>query len=509
MLTEYFHKGLAKKDDPESVTKFIRNLSLEGCEEDSRATFAKLVPFATVEQIDALVTGRSILSGKTSNGHIDNPSIIDNANHEDLLRFEENVNFVFRGLFKHSDGFYYRPYAYVSSYGIFDLFCKKPQMEMVMSIINKMDDYSEKAHKDILSRQVDKKINLKKGLGLDKKTFVKRAKHYARNQEDLAIEVSNDELQFNNVISHKVVLLCSRHEDAPPSFRKHKNETPEDAVRELKEFKFELEEYGNNISYSDLFGFNVRMQLVFLSDIIAQSGRGDEIYKFISDVDKELKKDYLSFLKMKILKESKIEKHGFVDLKDNDGNIVATVPYLPLLCWAMDRICKKEELPDYTAQSPSGLKLPMDCRFHSDWMIGGGLDLVKDYSNDSPVQSAAYSWLAEMQFDRFNFKHVVLAKGKKVSGKIRHCTSSNAADVMDGDIVVIPTGNPEYQLHVEAATRSGGGGVIALVGNKVAHLSIISRERGVTMFQMNDAFKLLPEGVMVTLDPENGDIKMF
>ena len=277
----------------------------------------------------------------------------------------------------------------------------------------------------------------------------------------------------------------------------------------MKDLNFALEEYGNNISYSDLFGFNVRMQLVFLSDIITRSGRGEEIYNFISENDKKHKEDYFSFLKMKILKESKIEKHGFVELKDNDGNIVATVPYLPLLCWAMERISKTEETLDYTAQSVSGLKLPNDCPFHSDWMIGGGLDLVKDYSSDSPVQSAAYNWLAEMQFNRFKFKHVVLAKGKKVSGKIRHCTPSNAAEVMDGDIVVIPTGNPEYQLHVEAATRSGGGGVIAQVGNKVAHLSIVSRERGVTMFQMNDAFKLLPEGMMVTLDPENGDIKMF
>lgn len=179
MLTEYFYKGLATKNSAESFTKFIRNLSLEGCEEDSRATFVKLVPYATPEQIDALVTGRSILSGKTANGHIDNPSIVDNMNHEEQLRFEADVNFVFRGLFKHSDGFYYRPYAYVSSYGIFDLFCKKPQMEMVMSIINKMDDYSEKSHKDMLSKQVEKRINLKKGLGLDKKTLVKRAKHYA------------------------------------------------------------------------------------------------------------------------------------------------------------------------------------------------------------------------------------------------------------------------------------------------------------------------------------------
>lgn len=508
MLTEYFYKGLATKNSPESFTKFIRNLSLEGCEEDSRATFVKLVPYATPEQIEDLVTGRSTLSGKTSNGHIDNPSIID-ADHEDYLRFEKDVNFVFRGLFQHSDGFYYRPYAYVSSYGIFDIFCKKPQMEMVMSIINKMDCYSEKSHKDMLSKQVEKRINLKKGLDLNKKTLVKRAKHYARSKEDLAIEVSNDELQLNNVISHKVVLLCSRHEDAPPSFRKHKNETPEGAVKELKEYHCELEEYGNNISYSDLFGFNVRMQMVFLSDIISRSGRSEEIDNFLSERDKEYKEDYLSFLKMKILKESKIEKHGFVDLKDNDGNIVATVPYLPLLCWAMERISKTEETLDYTAQSVSGLKLPNDCPFHSDWMIGGGLDLVKDYSSDSPVQSAAYNWLAEMQFNRFKFKHVVLAKGKKVSGKIRHCTPSNAAEVMDGDIVVIPTGNPEYQLHVEAATRSGGGGVIAQVGNKVAHLSIVSRERGVTMFQMNDAFKLLPEGMMVTLDPENGDIKMF
>ncbi len=36
MLTEYFYKGLATKNSPESFTKFIRNLSLERTPAQSR-----------------------------------------------------------------------------------------------------------------------------------------------------------------------------------------------------------------------------------------------------------------------------------------------------------------------------------------------------------------------------------------------------------------------------------------------------------------------------------------
>lgn len=221
--------------------------------------------------------------------------------------------------------------------------------------------------------------------------------------------------------------------------------------------------------------------------------------------------EFLKTVKRQVENDPLVKSAGMMDLVNYDGKVVGEVHKLPFYAWALRMMGKRSKTPldvrIYEAKSYSGMKIPNDCPYHSDWMIAGGFDLEKDYDSRSEVCQASMSMAQQIQYAIFNTEHMVLATGKKVHGFIRHCTPDNADTIVRGDIVIIPKAGPEYQLHVERACADGVGGVIAINGSKAVHLAVVSREMGVTMMRVDNAFEVFPEHTFVEMDPEHGTIK--
>ena len=60
------------------------------------------------------------------------------------------------------------------------------------------------------------------------------------------------------------------------------------------------------------------------------------------------------------------------------------VPRAPFIWWALDgRLAEKpDNLPEWALISPSGLKMPCDNRYHTDWCIGAGINPRDAYEDD-------------------------------------------------------------------------------------------------------------------------------
>lgn len=264
---------------------------------------------------------------------------------------------------------------------------------------------------------------------------------------------------------------------------------------------------GHYACYGGYFGANPHLMFKYCAPKLVL---GEYVFDVFEDVYEELRERrssrYILDLKNAILNDPAIKKAGFTDLINKEGKVLASVPTLPLVCWTCFMAGQEDSTPDYRPYSPRGLKEYHDNPYHTEWMVGGGIDLEKDYHAGSEIQKAAFAWSQNYQKFFFGFEHQVLSSGPVVSGRIRFATDHNAHEIKSGDIVVIPSAGPKYQLHVEQACRNGKGGVIAINGHKGTHLAVVGRERGLTIFRIEDAASRFVEGLKVLLDPRHGTV---
>lgn len=166
------------------------------------------------------------------------------------------------------------------------------------------------------------------------------------------------------------------------------------------------------------------------------------------------------------------------------------VPRAPFLQWAFKRSKASYLAPPWTPVSPSGMKLPNDCQYHTDWILGAGLDLNKFYGSEE--ERAAFGVAVGELRKILNVNAMVLASGNMVEG------------VVGEDILVLDTLNPKYVPEVLNSK-----GVITEVGGQLAHLAIVSRENGIVMVCVPDARKLYTKGTRVRIDPENSRVRIL
>ena len=169
------------------------------------------------------------------------------------------------------------------------------------------------------------------------------------------------------------------------------------------------------------------------------------------------------------------------------------VPRAPFVCWALNRTALRHLSPPWKTVAPTGVKMMLDDPYHTDWMLGAGLDLSTDYGLNSPVTKAAHDELSRLQEEMGDFEAAVLVDHGTVRG------------VVGKEVLVLPNLSPAY---AEAAMVPGVRAIIAERGGQLAHLSIVGREHGWTIMRVNDALTLYPEGTTVTLDPTTGTIRL-
>lgn len=165
----------------------------------------------------------------------------------------------------------------------------------------------------------------------------------------------------------------------------------------------------------------------------------------------------------------------------------------------------ESQLPLWQTVSPIGLKMMNDDPYHTDWVIGAGLD-PEDRSllyYPSPIADAAMKLSHELQdqFDEPSDVHV-LVDGPYVSGTVYHGRKKKPSP--DGAIVVLPNLHPDYlEAIVDAAA------VITEEGGAVAHLAQVGRERNLPIVRIERALQRFEPGDEVSIDTTTRTVRGF
>lgn len=211
---------------------------------------------------------------------------------------------------------------------------------------------------------------------------------------------------------------------------------------------------------------------------------------------------------------------GWFDLYVKEYNKTYQIPKAPFMHWMHSMWGLKDDfekagmtLIDWTPVCPSGMKMFGDNRYHTDWFICTGLDPMDAYgswnkSKESgrKVNDAAYSYMYSVfHLHNRDRQTMPLVRNGKVTGKV--VTPSPTDTVHPGDIMVIPTAGPEYDILTRIVHSNGGGAIITEVGGKLCHLATVGREGGYRMVMLPDALEDLKPGMTIEVDSDTGTIR--
>lgn len=181
-----------------------------------------------------------------------------------------------------------------------------------------------------------------------------------------------------------------------------------------------------------------------------------------------------------------------MDLRDIDGNVVASVPKIPFICYALDRTSLRDKMPAWKCVAHQGMKMGYDCPYHSDWYYGAGFDDGPyNYDRESPIHEAAGHEMARIQREYGGFKCAVLVTGPYVWG------------VIGRDVALFRNLHAD---NLETMLRSKA--VITEVGGALAHLSNVAREQNIPIVLIPNARETFKKGMTVSISTETGEVEI-
>jgi phosphohistidine swiveling domain-containing protein len=176
------------------------------------------------------------------------------------------------------------------------------------------------------------------------------------------------------------------------------------------------------------------------------------------------------------------------------------VPRAPFWAWALGRRPSLRHLgPAWDSVCPSGMKMMMDDPYHTDWMVGAGLDPQSEehYGFGSKIQEAANHLMFEIQERLGQSECSVISRGPTHGGAAFHPKLGERSPV--GSVVVLPNLNPKYfDSIIDVAA------VVTEEGGALAHLAQVGRESGVAIVRVPGALEKFPAGchLFVTTDDD-------
>jgi hypothetical protein len=188
-------------------------------------------------------------------------------------------------------------------------------------------------------------------------------------------------------------------------------------------------------------------------------------------------------------------KHGDKDIR---------VPEAPFVHWCLSRTAGAHLAPPWEVVSPSGLKMCMDDPYHTDWMLGAGLELTAMFGMEPGCLSdAAYAARRDVQEKYLGFKCAVLS-GRGTTEDWESVLHPKEGDIVpENAVIILPSADPKY---VGLVAQIKTGAVIVERGGSVAHLANVARERDVRMVRVEKARTLCPVGTPVRVCCETGTI---
>jgi len=180
---------------------------------------------------------------------------------------------------------------------------------------------------------------------------------------------------------------------------------------------------------------------------------------------------------------------AWIDLRTRAGDVVAKVPVAPFAHWALRRTTAKHLAPPWEPVCPSGLKMPCDDEFHTDWFVGAGFDPRTTNPYVGPINEAALATMGEMQEMFAQCECTILVAGPEVEG------------VVGQGIVVLPDLHPDHLPRL-----TGARAVITEAGGALAHLAQVALERNLPIVVVPDARARFPAGARVRVDATEGRV---
>ena len=195
------------------------------------------------------------------------------------------------------------------------------------------------------------------------------------------------------------------------------------------------------------------------------------------------------------------------------------VPKAPFELWAVAQSNGSHLVAPWTAVSPVGVKQGADDPFHTDWMLGAGLDPQDMRDADAnpfkeELSSAAYMARTAVEKRLLGFKASILLQGPTVVGRVHLPVSyEDMPPEMDEDglppISVFKDAGPDW-LAVAVATLNLGGAVVVERGGTVTHLVSVLRESNAgPILRVEKARKIYPQGSLLKIEPASGSVKLL
>jgi hypothetical protein len=185
------------------------------------------------------------------------------------------------------------------------------------------------------------------------------------------------------------------------------------------------------------------------------------------------------------------QKGGFLTIEHKGKTF--KIPKLPYMHWVAshcynidERNFYEENLDDWVAISPLGLKMHNDDPYHSDYVIGAGFNPKDFYNSDFSEACWNYFWHV-VRLDMITISGSGIIKGsvKKVFEHI------DPADCVD-KIIVIPHAGVEYFEHAKVAKL-----VIAAKGGPASHLALNAEEYSINLVLIEKALGFKVEQELV------------
>lgn len=198
------------------------------------------------------------------------------------------------------------------------------------------------------------------------------------------------------------------------------------------------------------------------------------------------------------------------------------VPRAPFINWASRRTHTEfDSLPEWEVISSSGMKLPNDDPYHTDWVLGSGLTLEESYKDEvnGPAWEAAFriqdGERALQRGSRKKNTKPAIEEDAPLSGfmaamKMLQDTVHPAAVMVNAgertgvvgvDIAVFPDSKAERAMQLK-----GISGAIVEKGGRLAHFAIVTKGLGVTVMCHPNACEVFTPGTKVMLNPNTGRI---
>lgn len=183
------------------------------------------------------------------------------------------------------------------------------------------------------------------------------------------------------------------------------------------------------------------------------------------------------------------------------------IPKAPFLYWVLQPYDPSELglCEPWPAISGTGWKCINDSAYHSDWVIGAGLD-PENFHKMEEINSSSYALRMELCFKLLKFEFAVLSRSNKpkLEGKVRILKPGETLN--KGEIGVIERASVEFDAALRSAAQHDSG-LICLTGGPLAHVAVVGREMNVPII-MWDKAGMLHNGARIELNLEKGTIRL-